>query len=144
MLRVFVTHNPEDLEAYYGRALPELRTVADVVVNPLDHDLTTHELAEHSAGCQVVIAHRSTPGEALLFERNRDVVAFLRTAVDDLTGTFPIDDDDSREADLPSTVTSGGGFSSRATRRDDDGVCDSWSSVTVGTGRPSMIPVPGA
>ena len=81
-MRVFVTHDPEDLEAYYGRALPELRSVADVVVNPLDHDLTTDELVEHSSGCQVVIAHRSTPGQAALFERNRDVVAFLRTAVD--------------------------------------------------------------
>lgn len=82
MLRAFVTHNPEDLEAYYGRALPELRTVADVVVNPLDRDLTTDELVEHSAGCQVVIAHRATPGEPSLFERNTDVVALLRTAVD--------------------------------------------------------------
>ncbi len=82
MLRAFVTHNPEDLEVYYGRALPELRTVADVVVNPLDRDLTTDELVEHSAGCQVVIAHRSTPGEAALFDRNTDLLAFLRTAVD--------------------------------------------------------------
>ena len=82
VLRTFVTHNPEDLEAYYERALPELRTVADVVVNPLGRDLTTDELVEHSAGCQVVIAHRATPGEAALFERNTDVVAFVRTAVD--------------------------------------------------------------
>jgi len=82
VLRAFVTHSPEDLEAYFGRALPELRTVADVVVNPLGRDLTTDELVEHSAGCQVVIAHRATPGEAALFDRNTDVVAFLRTAVD--------------------------------------------------------------
>ncbi len=82
MLRTFVTHNPEDLEAYFGRALPELRRVADVVVNPLDRDLTTDELVEHSAGCQVVIAHRATPGEAALFDRNPDMIAFLRTAVD--------------------------------------------------------------
>jgi D-3-phosphoglycerate dehydrogenase len=82
VLCAFVTHNPEDLAAYFGRALPELRALADVVLNPLDRDLTTDELVEHSAGCQVVIAHRATPGEAALFERNTDVVAFLRTAVD--------------------------------------------------------------
>jgi D-3-phosphoglycerate dehydrogenase len=82
MLRVFLTHNPEDLDAYYGRALPELRAIAEVTVNPLDRDLTTAELIEHAAGCQVVIAHRSTPGEAALFERSTQLLAFLRTAVD--------------------------------------------------------------
>jgi D-3-phosphoglycerate dehydrogenase len=82
MLRVFVTHNPEDLEAYFGRALPELHAVAEVVLNPLDRDLTTAELIEHSAGCQVVIAHRSMPGEAALFDSHPDLVALLRTAVD--------------------------------------------------------------
>lgn len=82
MLRTFVTHNPEDLDAYFGRALPELRDVCEVVLNPLDRDLTTDELVQHSAGCQIVVAHRATPGEAELFERNSDLVAFLRTAVD--------------------------------------------------------------
>lgn len=84
MLRVFLTHNPEDLDAYYGRALPELRDIAgvDVATNPLDRDLTTTELVEHAAGCQVIVAHRSTPGEAPVFERSTDLVAFLRTAVD--------------------------------------------------------------
>jgi D-3-phosphoglycerate dehydrogenase len=82
MLRTFVTHNPEDLEAYFGRALPELHAACEVVLNPLDRDLTTDELIEYSAGCQVVVAHRATPGDAELFERNSDLVAFLRTAVD--------------------------------------------------------------
>ncbi len=82
MLRTFVTHHPEDLDAYFGRALPELRSACEVALNPLDRDLTTDELIEYSSGCQVVIAHRSTPGESALFERNTDLVAFLRTAVD--------------------------------------------------------------
>ncbi len=82
MLRVFVTHNPEDLDAYFGRALTELQTVADVVVNPLERDLSTAELIEHSVGCQVVIAHRSTPGDARLFDEHVDLIAFLRTAFD--------------------------------------------------------------
>ncbi len=84
-MRVFVTHNPEDLEAYFARALVELRSIteiAEVVLNPTDADLSTPELVEAAAGCQVVIAHRSTPGEAELFANCPDLVAFLRTAVD--------------------------------------------------------------
>jgi D-3-phosphoglycerate dehydrogenase len=79
---VFVTHNPEDREAYYGRALPELEAIADVAVNPFDRDLTTAELIDAAAGCDVIVAHRSTPGEAAVFERLPGLVAFLRCAVD--------------------------------------------------------------
>ena len=82
MLRVVVTHNPEDLDAYFGRALPELRASAEVSLNPLDRDLTTAELIEVAAGCDVVVAHRSTPGEAALFDASPSLLAFLRTAVD--------------------------------------------------------------
>ncbi len=80
-MKVFVTHNPEDLAAYYGRALPELRAIADVVLNPLDRDLTTPELMEAAAGVDVIVAHRATPGEPRLFELP-ELVAFLRCAVD--------------------------------------------------------------
>ncbi len=82
MLRVFATHNPEDLEAYYGRALPELSRLAEVVTNPLARDLTTRELVEAAAGCEVIVAHRSTPGDASLFASTDRLIAFLRTAVD--------------------------------------------------------------
>jgi len=81
-LRVFLTHSPEDLTAYFGRALPRLSQMATVVHNPTERDLTTAELIEASAGCQVIIAHRSTPGEAPLFDARPEVLAFLRTAVD--------------------------------------------------------------
>ena len=82
-LRIFVTHNPEDLRAYYGRALPELHALdVEVVINPTDHDLSTRELIDAAAGCHVVVAHRATPGEADLFAALDDLVAFLRTAVD--------------------------------------------------------------
>ena len=83
-MRVFVTHNPEDLDAYFGRALPELRAVdgVEAVLNPTDHDLTTPELIEHAAGCEVIVAHRATPGDAALFDASPELVAFLRTAVD--------------------------------------------------------------
>ena len=81
-MRVFLTHNPEDLEAYYGRALPELEAVAEVVRNPSGHDLSTGELLEHSAECDVIVAHRATPGERALFDRHPGLLAFLRCAVD--------------------------------------------------------------
>jgi D-3-phosphoglycerate dehydrogenase len=81
-LRVFVTHNPEDLEAYYGRAFAALAGIVRVEHNPADRDLSTVELIDASAGCDVIVAHRSTPGEAALFERSPDLVAFLRCAVD--------------------------------------------------------------
>jgi D-3-phosphoglycerate dehydrogenase len=81
-MRVFLTHDPEDLDAYYARALDELRAVATVTVNPRQRDLSTDELIEAAAGCDVIVAHRSTPGPAALFEALPDLVAFLRTAVD--------------------------------------------------------------
>ena len=82
LIRVFLTHNPEDLQAYYGRALPELRAIADVVVNPYDHDLTTAEMIDAAVGCEVIAAHRATPGEAALFAARPELLAFLRCAVD--------------------------------------------------------------
>jgi len=88
-VRVFLTHNSEDRDAYYGRALPLLTRIADVVQNPFDHDLSTAALIEAARDCDVIVAHRSTPGEAALFERMPDLVAFLRCAVD--TSTIDVD-----------------------------------------------------
>lgn len=81
-MRVFVTHNPEDLQAYYAEALVELRHIADVVLNPTDRDLTTPELIEAAASCDVIVAHRATPGEADVFDQLPGLLAFLRCAVD--------------------------------------------------------------
>lgn len=88
-MRVFLTHNPEDRYAYYGRALSLLAEVATVVQNPLDRDLSTVELIEAAQGCDVVVAHRSTPGEAAVFDGIPSLVAFLRCAVD--TSTIDVD-----------------------------------------------------
>ena len=89
MLTAFLTHQPEDRDAYYGRALPELAAIARVVVNPLDRDLTTPELISAAAGCDVVIAHRSTPGDAAVFRELPGLLAFLRCAVDISTIDLP-------------------------------------------------------
>jgi D-3-phosphoglycerate dehydrogenase len=89
VVRVFLTHNPEDLAAYYGRALPELEAMAEVVVNPLDRDLTTPELIVAATGCDVIVAHRATPGEGPVFAELPGLLAFLRTAVDISTIDVP-------------------------------------------------------
>lgn len=83
-MRVFLTHNPEDLKAYYGRALPEMKALPDVkvLVNQQGRDLATTELIEAAAGCHVIVAHRSTPGMSQLFAESPSLVAFLRCAVD--------------------------------------------------------------
>ena len=81
-MRVFLTHNPEDLDAYYGRALPELQAIATVIRNPTEFDLSTPELIAAAVGCDVVVAHRSTPGEASLFTGLPHLKAMLRCAVD--------------------------------------------------------------
>ena len=89
VLTAFLTHNPEDLQAYYGRALPELRAIAEVVFNPLERDLTTAEVAAEAKDCDVIIAHRSTPGEAALFAALPRLLGFLRCAVDISTIDVP-------------------------------------------------------
>lgn len=81
-MRVFLTHDPEDLEAYYGRALPELEAMVEVVRNPSGRDLDTAELVQAAANCEVIVAHRSTPGERAVFAQLPGLLAFLRTAVD--------------------------------------------------------------
>ena len=89
MLTVFLTHNPEDLDAYFGRALPELQASAQVVFNPLDRELDVDEFVAAAANCDVIIAHRSTPGPAQLFGRSPQLLAFLRCAVDISTIDVP-------------------------------------------------------
>jgi D-3-phosphoglycerate dehydrogenase len=82
MMRVFLTHNPEDREAYYGRALPQLEAIVEVVVNPTDHDLDTRQLISAAADCEVIISHRSAHGPAAVFHDSPRLMAFLRCAVD--------------------------------------------------------------
>jgi D-3-phosphoglycerate dehydrogenase len=84
-VRVFLTHKPEDLTAYYGRALPLLCEIAEVVRNDEPHDLSTPELIDAADRSDVIVAHRSTPGDAAVFEQLPGLLAFLRCAVDTST-----------------------------------------------------------
>ena len=91
-MRVFLTHNPEDLDAYFGRALPQLESLTagdglnevavEVSVNPTSDDLSTADLIAASADHDIIIAHRATPGHKQLFEQSPQLVAMFRTAVD--------------------------------------------------------------
>jgi len=81
-VRVLVTHNREDLAAYYGRALPELRSHAEVVTNPHIRNFTSDELVEAASDCDVVVTHRGTPLTADVLARLPTVIAVLRCAVD--------------------------------------------------------------
>jgi D-3-phosphoglycerate dehydrogenase len=82
MLRVFLTHSPEDREAYYGRSLPRLEDLAEVKLNPTGRDLTPEEVIAAAEGCHVIVSHRSSSGPARLFTRVSGLLAFLRCAVD--------------------------------------------------------------
>ena len=81
-MKIFVTHNPEDLEAYYRAALEPLRALGEVRLNPAGRNLTTPELIEAAHGCEVIVSHRATHGATALFDGSPDLVAFLRCAVD--------------------------------------------------------------
>jgi D-3-phosphoglycerate dehydrogenase len=85
VVTVFLTHNSEDLAAYYARALPELESIATVVRSESERDLSTGELIEAASACDVIAAHRSTPGHAELFTALPHLLAFLRCAVDTST-----------------------------------------------------------
>jgi len=82
MIRIFLTHNPEDLDAYYGRTLAGLEALGEVRRNPAGRNLTTPELIDAAAGCEIIVSHRATHGETALFENAPDLIAFLRCAID--------------------------------------------------------------
>ena len=81
-MKIFVTHNTEDREMYFHWAMEPLKALGEVVVNPLDRNLTTEELIEAAAGCEVLIVHRATPAPAAVFDSLPDMVALLRPQLD--------------------------------------------------------------
>ena len=74
MLRVFVTHNPEDCDVYYGRAMPALAAIdgVDVVRNPI-----------HATGVGLLLYARDRArrqgGEPALTPGMRDVWARMKS-----------------------------------------------------------------
>ena len=83
MARVFLTHTPEALENYYGeRALAGISELGELRFNDSAAPLSSEALIEASAGCEIIVSDRQTPGDALLFDASPNLVAFLRCAVD--------------------------------------------------------------
>lgn len=82
-VRVFLTHTDATFDLYFGHhALAALRDHAEVVRNTTGRILQGTALAQATAGCDVVIADRATPGGAAAFAAAPNLLAFLRCAVD--------------------------------------------------------------
>ena len=82
MLKIFISHNTEDLDVYFKKSHEALKKLGEVIVNPSERDLDTDEVIEAAQGCQVVICHRSTHGKTAIFENLPDLAVFLRPQVD--------------------------------------------------------------
>ncbi len=83
MPKIFLTHEDDAREKYYGdEALARLRELGEVRLNDTGHPLTTPQLIEFSAGCEVIVSYRETAGPAQVFQELPDLVAFVRCAVD--------------------------------------------------------------
>ena len=83
MFRVFLSHEPEALENFYGgRAIRELKEFAEVRVNDSRRVLTSDMLLEGSRGCDVVVLDRNTPADAVFFANCTGIASVHRCAVD--------------------------------------------------------------
>ena len=81
--RILLTHTPEARRNYYGeKALSGLSALGEVRLHEAAAPLSTDALAAAAAGCEVIVSDRQTPGEASLFGKLPDLVAFVRCAVD--------------------------------------------------------------
>jgi D-3-phosphoglycerate dehydrogenase len=82
-LNAFLTYTDYELASYYSEAgLAALRQHVNVVRNDTGRVLQGRELADAAKGCEIILAHRSSPGLAETFEHAPDLVAFVRAAVD--------------------------------------------------------------
>ncbi|MEN8196390.1 MAG: NAD(P)-dependent oxidoreductase [Pseudomonadota bacterium] len=82
-MRVFLSHEPEALENFYGeRAIKELKEFAKVRINDSGRVLTTDMLVEGARGCDVVVLDRNTPADAAFFATCLDIASVHRCAVD--------------------------------------------------------------
>jgi D-3-phosphoglycerate dehydrogenase / 2-oxoglutarate reductase len=83
MPTIFLTHEDHARAHYYGdEALARLRARGEVRLNETSRPLTTAEVIELAAGCEVIVSYRQTEGPAEIFEQLPDLVAFVRCAVD--------------------------------------------------------------
>ena len=69
MLKLFLSHNPEDLGVYFKKAHAALEELGEVVLNPMERDLSTAEVIEHARGCQVIVCHLPFAAEPFAWSR---------------------------------------------------------------------------
>src|SRR5260370_41181956 len=67
---------------YGGRGLARLRELGEVRLHRDAHPLAGEALVAAAQGCEIVVSDFKTPGDALIFEKSPQLVAFLRCAVD--------------------------------------------------------------
>lgn len=80
---LFLTHTPDARANYYGdEALAGLRSIAEVRLHQRPEPLTTTELIDAAADCQIIVSDRQTRGDAAVFQRLPKLIAFSRCAVD--------------------------------------------------------------
>ncbi len=83
MPRIFLTHDPVSRANYYGdKALARLSDLGDLRLHDDSELLSGERLIAAAAGAEIIVSFRTTPGEAALFDKSPDLVAFLRCAVD--------------------------------------------------------------
>ena len=83
MIRVFLSHEPEALEIFFGRrAIGELAVFAEIRFNDSGKVLTTEMMLAGSRGCDAVILDRNTPADAAFFAACPDIASVHRCAVD--------------------------------------------------------------
>src|SRR5256712_5348234 len=81
--RILLPPTPEMFRNYYGeRALARLREHGEVRLHSGEHPLSGEALVAAAKGCDIVVSDFKTPGDALVFEKSPQLVAFLRCAVD--------------------------------------------------------------
>jgi D-3-phosphoglycerate dehydrogenase len=83
MATILLTHAEEARSLYYGdEVLARLRELGQVRLNETGRGLSTAQLIELARGCQIIVSDRITAGPAAVFDQLRELVAFVRCAVD--------------------------------------------------------------
>ena len=83
MVKVFVSHPPDQLETYFGaKATRALSAIAEIRFNAEPGELPVERLVAAAHDCEALIAYRQTPAPEALFRDLPQLFAFLRCAVD--------------------------------------------------------------
>lgn len=83
MARIFLTYPPSATATWYGeKNLSELAELGELVLRSTEDDLTQQDVLELSKGCDIIISDKPTAGSEALFRENKNLVAFLRCAMD--------------------------------------------------------------